>query len=73
MTIIYQIENSLYVNLTNKCPCSCTFCVRIDHDTVGQNDNLWLPHDPSLEEILDDLKNYNLDSYDQIVFSGSYS
>ena len=70
MTIIYQIENSLYVNLTNKCPCSCTFCVRIDHDTVGQNDNLWLPHDPSLEEILDDLKNYNLDSYDQIVFCG---
>ena len=70
MTIIYQIQNSLYVNLTNKCPCSCTFCVRIDHDTVGQNDNLWLPYDPRLEEILEDLKQYNLDSYDQIVFCG---
>lgn len=70
MTIIYQIENSLYVNLTNKCPCACTFCVRIDHDTVGENDNLWLPHDPSVEEILEDLKQYDLNQYDQIVFCG---
>lgn len=70
MTIIYKIDNSLYVNLTNKCPCSCTFCVRIDHDTVGPNDNLWLSHDPSLEEILGDLKGYDLDRHDQIVFCG---
>ncbi len=70
MTIIYQIGNSLYVNLTNKCPCACTFCVRIDHDTVGPNESLWLSYDPSLEEILEDLKNYDLDRYDQIVFCG---
>ena len=70
MTIIYQIGNSLYVNMTNKCSCACTFCVRIDHDTVGENDKLWLSHDPSLEEILADLSQYDLDTYDQIVFCG---
>ena len=22
------IKNNIYVNLTNRCPCSCTFCLR---------------------------------------------
>ncbi len=70
MTIIYQIENSLYINLTNKCPCACKFCVRIDHETVGDNETLWLAHDPSLEEIQTALDDYVLDDYDQIVFCG---
>ena len=35
MTILYKVHNNLYVNLTNKCPCSCTFCLRqtMDHVT----------------------------------------
>ena len=28
MTIIYPEYNGLYINLTNRCPCSCTFCIR---------------------------------------------
>ena len=28
MTILYEVHDNLYVNLTNKCPCACTFCLR---------------------------------------------
>ena len=28
MNILYQVHNNLYVNLTNRCPCACTFCLR---------------------------------------------
>ena len=28
MTIFYEVHDNIYVNLTNKCPCACTFCLR---------------------------------------------
>ena len=28
MTITYEYEGALYVNLTNKCNCACEFCLR---------------------------------------------
>ena len=28
MTILYPVGEHLYVNLTNHCPCACTFCIR---------------------------------------------
>ena len=28
MTITYEYEGALYVNLTNRCNCSCEFCLR---------------------------------------------
>ena len=70
MTIFYPIGDSLYVNLTNKCPCRCVFCVREEHETVGNNNSLWLDHDPSMEEIKVDLERFNLDEYKEIVFCG---
>ncbi len=70
MTIFYPIGESLYVNLTNKCPCRCVFCVREEHETVGNNNSLWLDHDPSMEEIKADLERFNLDDYKEIVFCG---
>lgn len=70
MTIFYPIGDSLYVNLTNKCPCRCVFCVREEHETVGDNNSLWLDHDPSMEEIKVDLERFNLADYKEIVFCG---
>ena len=70
MTIFYPIGDSLYVNLTNKCPCRCVFCVRDEHETVGNNNSLWLDHDPSMEEIKTDLERFNLSDYKEIVFCG---
>lgn len=28
MKIFYDLNGSLYVNITNQCPCACTFCIR---------------------------------------------
>ena len=70
MTIFYPIGDSLYVNLTNKCPCRCVFCVREEHETVGNNNSLWLDHNPSMEEIKADLERFNLSDYKEIVFCG---
>ncbi|MFZ2637162.1 MAG: radical SAM protein, partial [Agathobacter rectalis] len=26
--IIYTYKNEVYANITNKCDCACTFCIR---------------------------------------------
>ena len=70
MTILYELGDSLYVNMTNKCPCACTFCIRMEQDNVNGQDNLWLPHEPSVEEILEDFKNFKLEDYKELVFCG---
>ena len=48
MTIVYDVHDGLYINLTNRCPCACTFCLRQTMDTVGQSGGLWLEHEPRL-------------------------
>lgn len=62
MTILYKVHNNLYVNLTNKCPCSCTFCLRQTMDHVGESDSLWLTREPEYEEIIADFANFNVDA-----------
>lgn len=70
MNILYAIENSLYVNITNQCPCKCVFCIRLESDEVGGSGSLWLDHEPSVEEVKEAFKDYNLEDYDEIVFCG---
>ncbi|MBQ0064706.1 MAG: TIGR04100 family radical SAM protein [Firmicutes bacterium] len=72
MTILYKVHNNLYVNLTNRCPYSCTFCLRMNMDTVSAVDQrpLWLEREPSLEEIIQDFDNYNMDEFNEVVFCG---
>lgn len=70
MTILYKVHNNLYVNLTNKCPCACTFCLRQTMDHVGESDSLWLDREPTLEEIIADFDNFDVLSFDELVFCG---
>jgi radical SAM enzyme (TIGR04100 family) len=70
MTISYEVGNNLYINLTNKCPCACTFCIRTHADGAYGSDPLWLEHEPTLNEIFDDLAKRDLAKYDEIVFCG---
>ena len=51
MEILYKVHHGLYVNLTNKCPCACTFCLRQTMDHVGEAHSLWLEREPSAEEV----------------------
>lgn len=69
MTICYVLENSLYVNLTNRCTNQCTFCVR-DKDCGVGDVNLWLDREPTIEEVLKDLEKFNPAKYKEVVFCG---
>ena len=69
MNILYTIGDSLYINITNKCPCSCTFCIRKEMDGLKGSGSLWLDRDPSVSEVIDALKKKELDSYKEVVFS----
>jgi len=70
MTIFYKLENKLYVNITNDCPCDCTFCIRNSYDGVGDATSLWLPHPPTLHEIFTAFDRQDLSDVDEIVFCG---
>ena len=70
MTILYRVHNNLYVNLTNRCSSACVFCLRQDHDGVGEASTLWLEHEPSYEEVIKAFEEFPADSYDELVFCG---
>ena len=59
MTITYQVKNSIYVNLTNRCPCACTFCLRNNGDTVFGSPRLWLEREPTLDEVVHSLDEWH--------------
>ena len=42
MTITYEVGGNLYLNITNRCPCACTFCIRTLCDGAYGSDPLWL-------------------------------
>ena len=68
--VFYDYGGSLYVNMTNCCPCRCTFCIRDMVDALGDADSLWLKREPSKEELLTMLAEQKLAVYDEIVFCG---
>ena len=70
MTITYEGRNSIYVNMTNRCPCSCVFCLRHNKDHVFNSDSLWLEREPTVKEICDSIDAWDLEKYDEIVFGG---
>ncbi|MBQ3138023.1 MAG: TIGR04100 family radical SAM protein [Ruminococcus sp.] len=70
MTISYEVGNNLYLNLTNQCPCACTFCIRNNSDGAYGSDPLWLEHEPSMEEIRADLSKRDISAYNEVIFCG---
>ncbi|MBQ7045585.1 MAG: TIGR04100 family radical SAM protein [Clostridia bacterium] len=70
MTISYPVKNGLYINMTNRCPCSCTFCLRQNADSVYGSDPLWLDREPTVAEVCADLDKRNLSDFEEIVFCG---
>lgn len=70
MNIVYEIGDSLYVNLTNRCSCSCTFCLREEGDGAHGSDTLWLEREPSAQEVLDAMAALDMSRYKEVVFCG---
>lgn len=70
MTICYPVKRGLYLNITNRCPCRCTFCLRQNADGVYGSDSLWLDHEPDTEEILSAIRKVSLSDFEEVVFCG---
>ena len=70
MVILYEVHNNLYVNMTNKCPCACTFCLRQTRDEMNNSGSLWLEREPSVDEVKDEFLKFDIDKYNEIVFCG---
>ena len=76
MTIIYPEYEGLYINLTNRCPCACSFCIRqrtskAEFDNV---DTLWLEREPTAQEVIEAIQKESetdrFKSYREFVFCG---
>ena len=70
MTLTYEVDSGLYINVTNKCPCNCTFCIRNNGDGAYGSDPLRLEHQPSADEIIESVKTRDLSKYSEVVFCG---
>ena len=70
MSIVYDYFGGLYINLTNKCPNACEFCIRNFTDSLGDADSLVLKEDPTIEEVKKELESWDVSRYDEVVFCG---
>jgi radical SAM protein, tatD family-associated len=48
-------KRAVYVNITNDCNCDCVFCLRSMKE-MARESSLWIEHDPSLTEIVEELE-----------------
>lgn len=70
MTVTYEIGNSLYLNITNRCSNRCDFCIRNNGDSAYGSTPLWLAHEPTEDEILCAVAARDMDRYDEVIFCG---
>ena len=70
MTITYPVHNGIYVNMTNRCPCACTFCLRQNGESIYGSDSLWLEREPTVKEVCDSIDAWDLNKYNEVVFCG---
>lgn len=70
MVILYEVHDNLYVNMTNKCPCSCVFCLRQTKDEMNHSGSLWLEREPSVEEVIAEFAKFDMEKYKEVVFCG---
>lgn len=70
MTILYPVYHNLYVNMTNRCPCACTFCLRQNGEGAYGSEPLWLDREPTVEEVIAAFDEWDLTQFEEIVFCG---
>ena len=70
MVILYEVHNGLYVNMTNRCPCACTFCLRQTKDEMNGSGSLWLEREPTVDEVKAEFSRFDMSKYSELVFCG---
>lgn len=70
MVILYEVHKGLYVNMTNRCPCACVFCLRQTKDEMENSGSLWLEREPTVDEVINEFSKFDMTKYDEVVFCG---
>lgn len=65
----YYGQKPLYLNITNRCSNKCKFCIRYTDSGVDGVD-LWLEHEPNLDEIKQALVDNDYINCEEIVMCG---
>jgi TatD family-associated radical SAM protein len=69
-SVVYWLGNSLYLNVTNRCPNNCYFCFRRFKNGIN-GFNLKLRKEPSSDEVVKELqKVMNRKNWSEVVFCG---
>ncbi len=68
--IVYTLSGGVYLNITNKCPCNCAFCIRSKGDAVGDAEKLWFDTEPTIDEIKKAVDDFDFSNVDNAVFCG---
>jgi len=66
--ISYQLANSLYLSITDRCTLVCEFCPKTQGSYQIGDYNLKMDHLPTAEEIIASI--HNAGQYDEVVFCG---
>ncbi len=68
--IVYWLDNSLYLNITNQCSNHCWFCFRNYKQGIGSF-NLKLNHEPQSKEIISEIESaFLMKRWSEVVFCG---
>lgn len=71
--IVYTYGNQAYLNITNACPCRCTFCIRNNGNAVGEATTLWFEnHSPSIDEIKAEIDKFDFSKYNNSIIICGY-
>lgn len=65
-TYAYVIGDKIYLNITNRCPNRCVFCIRENEQGVGYD--LWLDAEPTAEQVL--AAAGDVSAFREVVFCG---
>ena len=69
-TFAYRVNNSIYLNITNRCTNDCTFCLRNNGDTAYGSDSLWLSREPEPYEVIISVEKLFFQDCESFVFCG---
>jgi cyclic pyranopterin phosphate synthase len=69
-SIVYWLDNNIYLNITNRCSNSCYFCFRKFKSGIKEF-NLKLEKEPTKEEVIEELRKViNRKNWSEVVFCG---
>jgi len=70
--IVYKYKDNLYLNITNRCPVVCSYCIKYKWNMLFRGYNLDLKKEPSVRDIIRDLDKRLKEekSIKEIVFCG---